>query len=301
MRTVAITGASGFVGRQIARAAVQSGWRVRALARSPETLPPEFSPLRWEIENPMTVPLDGVDAIVHGAAYRPTDLDDPSQADACMRINAGGTLALLMAAQSAGIQRFVYLSAGNAYNSAYSPIPETAQLFPAQRATYYLASKLMGDIFVSHWDQAGKMPSCILRISSVYGPEMDRRGFIAATACKLAAGLSVSLRNGGSFSADMVYVGDVARAAVTALDVPFRGAINVGAGNASNMREIADMLVEIIGARPDLIHADPPSQVSPEPGFGALDITLARQVLGYMPTPLREGLTRTWHSLRENT
>jgi UDP-glucose 4-epimerase len=298
MKTVAITGASGFIGCRIARAALAAGWRVRALARSPERLPPEFGALRWDMEKlAAPAPLDGIDAIIHGAAYRPDNLDDPSQAEACMRINAGGTLALLTEAQAAGVRHFVYLSAGNAYNTTQSPIPETAQLFPANRATYYLASKLMGEIYVSHWDRAGKIPGCILRISSVYGPGMDERGLIAAMARKLAAGQTVLLRNGGSFSADMVYVDDVAHAAAVALDMSARGALNVGSGNASSAHEIASLLAEITGAEPGLIRTEP--QSFEEPRFGALDITRARQMLGYAPTALREGLARTWNSLQE--
>jgi UDP-glucose 4-epimerase len=296
MKTVAITGASGFIGRRVATAALKAGWRVRALVRVPESLPAELGAVRWNLEEDGAAPLDGVDAIIHGAAYRPDNLDDPSRADACMRINAGGTLSLLAAAKTAGVGRFVYLSAGNAYNATGSPIPESAQLFPVQRATYYLASKLMGEIYVSHWDQTGQMPGCILRISSVYGPGMDERGFIPATARKLAAGQTVKLRNGGSFHADMVYVDDVAGAAAGALDAPFRGAINVGSGQASTAREIAGLLAGIVGARTDLIQLEPPA--SPEAGFGALDIALAREALRFSPTPLREGLAHTWNSMQ---
>jgi UDP-glucose 4-epimerase len=299
MKTVAITGAGGFIGRRIARACLDAGWRVSALSRTPDRLPAEFAPLRWDMEEgTFPAELNHLDAVIHGAAYRPDNLDDPSQAEACMRVNAGGTLKLLQAAQAAGVKRFVYLSAGNAYDSALSPIPETAQLFPARRATYYLASKLMGEIYVSHWDRTGKIPGCILRISSVYGPGMDKRGLVAATACKLAAGQPVRLRNGGTFSADMVLVDDVAQAAIAALDSPFRGAVNIGAGKAVAAHEIANLLAELVGADPALIRLEPPT--APDTGFGALDITLARQALHFVPTPLRDGLARTWDSLRDN-
>jgi UDP-glucose 4-epimerase len=299
MKTVAITGAGGFIGQRIAEAALAAGWRVRALSRSPEKLPAEFAPLRWDMEDGITPDLlKGVDAVIHSAAYRPDDLDDPAQADRCMRINAGGTLALLAAARDADAFRFIYLSAGNAYNSPQSPIPETAQLFPARRAAYYLSSKLMGEIYVSHWDQTGQISGCILRISSVYGPGMDERGLIAATARKLVAGQAVSLRNGGSFGADMVYVDDVARAAVTALDVPFHGAVNVGSGEVSTARDIAQALAAVLDADENLIRLEL-AAAAPEASFGALDITLARRELGYVPTPLREGLARTWDSIRE--
>jgi UDP-glucose 4-epimerase len=298
MKTVAITGASGFIGRRISKAALDAGWHVRALARTPDTLPREFSPMYWDMEDWMApAALEGADAIIHGAAYRPDNLDDPSQAEACMRVNAGGTLALLESAQAAGVKRFIYLSAGNAYNTTQSPIPETAPLFPTRHATYYLSSKLMGEIYVSHWDQTGKLPGCILRISSVYGPGMDERGFIVETASKLAARQPVNLRNGGKFSADMVYVDDVAHAAAAALDAPFRGAINIGGGCAFTVREIACMLAELLGADPKLIRLEIPD--GQEPGFGALDISLARKTLHYTPTPLREGLVRTWDSLQK--
>ena len=300
MKNVVITGAGGFIGRRIALAALTAGWRVRALTRSPEKLPVEFEPAYWDMENGVEEALlKNADAIIHGAAYRPDDLGDPAQADRCMRINAGGTLALLRAAQAAGISRFVYLSAGNAYNCAQSPIPETAQLFPIRRGAYYLASKLMGEVYVAHWDHLQKISGCILRISSVYGPGMDERGLIATTARKLASGQAVSLRNGGSFGADMVYVDDVADAAIAALAGSVSGAVNVGSGQLSTARDIAYALAGLLGADEKLIQLEP-AAVAPDTGFGALDITLARRELGYAPTPLRQGLALTWASTREN-
>jgi UDP-glucose 4-epimerase len=291
MKTVAITGAGGFIGRRIAQAALDAGWRVRAFTRAPEKLSANLAPLSWDLTE--SIPpdlLEGVDVVCHGAAYRPGDLNDDAQAERCMQLNAEGTLKLLRAAHAAHLPRFVYLSAGNAYQHSNAPIKESAQLFPVKRAAYYLASKLAGEIYVEHWDQLGKISGCILRISSVYGPGMDERGLIAVISRRLKAGQKVTLQNAGSFAADMVYVDDVARAAVAALDAPVHGPVNVGSGALSTSRDIATALAAILRAPEALIEPEP-AKPEPDVGFGALDVTRARHELGFRPTTLYDGLT----------
>ncbi|HWA70578.1 MAG TPA: NAD(P)-dependent oxidoreductase [Rhizomicrobium sp.] len=293
MKTVAITGATGFIGRRIVGAALKAGWAVRALSRDPARVVPQANVIavRWDMDGPISHEfLVGADAICHGAAFRPDYLGDEKSAARCMEANAEGTLRLLRAATDANVPRFVYLSAGNAYAQGTGPFAETAQLFPDGRASYYLTSKLVGEIYVSHWDREGRISGCSLRISSVYGPGMDRRGLIPAMAAKLRAGQTVRLKNGGGFGGDMVCVDDVADAAVAALSSQHRGALNIGSGHYTTAREIAQLLAGMLQVSPDLVEIAPAGP--PEPGFGQLDISRARCELDYQPTPLSKGLVQ---------
>ena len=116
MRTIAITGASGFIGRRVVEIALGSGWRVRALCRDVS----KFSSVRreglevraWSLdsETDHTAGLAGVDAVCHAAALVPTNLQDVSLASECFEANAAGTARLLDSAVKTGVASFVYLS-----------------------------------------------------------------------------------------------------------------------------------------------------------------------------------------------
>ncbi|MFZ9895757.1 MAG: NAD-dependent epimerase/dehydratase family protein, partial [Candidatus Limnocylindrus sp.] len=119
MARVFLTGGSGFVGSHVLPALLAAGHEVVALARSPRaaaTIAQRNEPYAarlttriGDVTNPASLPaaLAGCDAIVHLVAI-PRDW---SKGADLLRINTAGTEALIAAASSAGIKRFVHLGA----------------------------------------------------------------------------------------------------------------------------------------------------------------------------------------------
>ncbi|NVO15761.1 MAG: NAD(P)H-binding protein [Rhodoplanes sp.] len=108
---IAVTGATGFIGRHLLQALPAQGFRVRALLRRPAELPAEATgAVIGDIARPqnMAAALEGVDAIVHSAALTPDLTGRP--ADDYRAMNTEATVALARAAQRAGVKRFVFLS-----------------------------------------------------------------------------------------------------------------------------------------------------------------------------------------------
>jgi nucleoside-diphosphate-sugar epimerase len=289
---IAVTGATGFIGGRIAACAVERGHEVVALAREPARAPAGTEPREWDMESAADpgALLMGVDALCHAAAFIPADQSDlsPETAARCFSVNVGGTLRLLAAAESARVQHFVNLSAGNAYHPAIRHPDESAPLYPCARAPLYLTSKIGQEIVVDHWRSRHELNTCSLRAAAVYGPGQSR-GAVPRIATSLFRGEEVRLENGGSYAADFVHVEDVAEVAVRAAEESFSGPVNVGSGERTTLRAIGEILVEALGVQPRLLRIEPAGRPE-EDGFPALDISLARDAFGFTPRPVAGGM-----------
>jgi UDP-glucose 4-epimerase len=298
---VALTGASGFVGRKVLGALVRS-YRVRALVRRPPTDAPHVNGLEWRaLDLNLSGPLEeealaGVTVLVHAAAYIPRDHRDSSLAETCFRVNALGTLALLEAAARAGVRRFIHLST-NIY-ALGSIATESSSIFPSPHSPHYLLSKACGDIYTLNTGLAGSMQTVSLRLASIYGPGMAPRGLVPTFASRLLEGLSIRVHDGGRWLVDLVHVDDVVNAILTSVRATITGAINVGSGTSATSLDVARTLLELTGAGSERLEIDPPSPGDPLPGLPALDVSRARRELGYSPRTLRDGLADYLGSLR---
>jgi len=109
--TVALTGATGFVGRALLADLRANGYRVRALLRRPADEAREAdSAVIGDLARPMNMAraLEGVDVVVHSAALAHAMSGRPE--DDYRAINTDATVALAQAARRAGAKRFVFLS-----------------------------------------------------------------------------------------------------------------------------------------------------------------------------------------------
>ncbi|HLW17132.1 MAG TPA: NAD-dependent epimerase/dehydratase family protein, partial [Actinomycetota bacterium] len=108
-----VTGGTGFIGGRMVERLVGDGWDVAALVRSPDraarirALGAALVP--GDVTQPGTFSgaLKGADAVFHLAAYYALGVSDRDQ---MMRINVGGTEAVLRAAGEASVPRILYCS-----------------------------------------------------------------------------------------------------------------------------------------------------------------------------------------------
>ncbi|WP_193371322.1 NAD-dependent epimerase/dehydratase family protein [Pelagibius marinus] len=219
--SVALTGGSGFVGGHILRRLVAEGWQVRALTRRPDGLPPvEGAPpgsvtaIPGDLESSEALAelVAGADAVIHCAglvaARRRADF---------LRVNAEGTAALLRALE-AGRQaggpapRFVLISSLAAREPQLSPYADSKR--QAEEALRRLGAGL-------DWR--------VLRPAVVYGPG-DRATLPLFR--QFLRGLALVPGGSGRFS--MIYVEDLAAAAVAALapELPAGGFLGPDDGTA---------------------------------------------------------------------
>ncbi|MEW4468104.1 NAD(P)H-binding protein [Parasphingorhabdus sp. JC815] len=106
-QTLAITGATGFVGGHLLNLAVRAGFPVRALTRSMQDDRPNVTWVRGALDNPasLNVLCTGADVVIHIAGVVNAPTREGFEAG-----NVAGTLAVIEASKAAGCQRFIHVS-----------------------------------------------------------------------------------------------------------------------------------------------------------------------------------------------
>lgn len=107
MTTIAITGATGFVGSAVLNAALAEGHMVRALARRDQAARENVAWVRGDLADAAALAalVAGVDAVIHVAGL--TNTPDPAEFDSA---NVTGTANVMAAMQGAGVKRLVFVS-----------------------------------------------------------------------------------------------------------------------------------------------------------------------------------------------
>jgi dihydroflavonol-4-reductase len=111
MKSILVTGATGFVGWHVARKLLDRGYRVRALARDPQRLQEldGVEPFKGDLRDPESLSraVEGCSVVYHIAADYRLWAPDPQE---MYRSNVEGTRSLLDAARKAQVNRVVYTS-----------------------------------------------------------------------------------------------------------------------------------------------------------------------------------------------
>jgi UDP-glucose 4-epimerase len=206
-----------------------------------------------------------------------------------LRSNALLTLRLAERVLETGTMRFIYLSSGQGYAYAQTPVDETRSLYPTARASYYLGSKLLGEIYVEHLRATRGLHALSLRLGSVYGLGMPESSVVARFMYAARAGKTLHVANGGCSSADFVSVSDVVWAVLEAAQRGGTGVYNVASGVAPTILDLARTITEIFADHQPEVKIQPIGAVVPA-SFPAIDIAKAKKEWGYRPRGLKEGL-----------
>jgi UDP-glucose 4-epimerase len=209
------------------------------------------------------------------------------------RINIIGFINLLEASRDAGVKRVIFSSSGGAVYGDREPIPASEE-HEALPLSPYGVSKLTGELYLGYYQMAFGLPYVALRYANVYGPRqstLGEAGVVAIFISQLLAGKSPVINGDGKQTRDYVFVGDVVRANVAALDSNYTGAVNIGTGKETDVVTICESLREGVGSPVKAIHGPPKLG---EQRRSCLVIALAQKVLGWRPeVGLKEGLQQT--------
>ena len=237
---------------------------------------------------------DGVDGVFHMAVLPlgPT-VEQPRLG---LDVNVVGTFNVFEAAQQAGVGKVVFSSASSVYGDTDDTMDES---HPLGARTMYGASKIAGEYFLRSFNDQYGLPFVTLRYMNVYGPRQEG-GLVMAVARRVLSGAAPSITGDGSQSFDFVHVADVADANVAAMTSAVSGEeFNVGSGTEASAREIAERLIEVIGADLEVTY-QPDVRVLMKRRVGSNQ--KARDLLGWEASiPLEEGLRDTVDWIRRTS
>ncbi|MQX37433.1 NAD-dependent epimerase/dehydratase family protein [Roseospira navarrensis] len=270
-RAVAVTGATGFIGRALCRRLLTAGRPVVALTRGPDPqgLPDgvEVRPIGDLADAPAAPDaLEGVDAVVHLAArvhvMRPT----PADADAFHRVNVTATERLAEAAAARGLRRMVFVSTAKVHGEGGADTVYTAD-DPLTPEDAYGRSKATAETALRGVESRTGLPVTILRPPLVYGPGVRANAAALARLCDTPWPLPFgAVRNARS----LIALDTLADAIAVALDAP------AAAGRSYLVRDGEDVSTAELIRRIRRLQGRPARLVPVPPGV----LTLGLRVLG---------------------
>jgi UDP-glucose 4-epimerase len=200
---------------------------------------------------------DGADGIFHQAAqiYVQQSIEDPAQTH---EINVTGTLNVLLAARACNIRKVVCASSAAIYGD-HPALPKSEEMMP-DPLTPYAASKLAGENYGKVFSGLYSLQTVFLRYFNVFGPRQDPESQYAAVIPKfitrLLAGNSPVIYGDGLQSRDFIFVGDVVRANIMAMDSDAVGVYNIARGERISLNELVSLMSSYFGKQIDPVYAD---------------------------------------------
>jgi len=296
---IVITGGAGFIASQIADAYLVAGHEVVIIdnlsSGKRANLPPGAKFYEADIRTPAVSEIlasERPQVLSHHAAQmdvRRSVADPAFDAD----VNVIGTIHVLEAARAAGVKRVVFASSGGAVygEPTVFPAPEQHPLHPLSP---YGITKATGELYLYFYFAVHGMRYVALRYSNVFGPRQDphgEAGVVAIFTQLLLAGQVPTIYGDGKQTRDYVFVEDVVRANLAALETDFVGPVNIGTGIETDVSALYAHLRTLTGSPHQAKHA--PARAG-EQLRSVIAIDRARDALGWRPqVSIEEGLRRT--------
>jgi len=304
--TALVTGGAGFIGSHVADALIKKGQEVHVLddlsTGRRRNISSDASFFEEDIRSDEAAALvekNQYEFLVHHAAQMDVrrSVEDPSfDAD----VNIRGLINLIEAGVGNGLRKVVFASTGGAIygEPEYTPQDINHQLQPQSP---YGVAKLSAEKYLSYYRHQYDLDCVSLRYANVYGPRQNsygEGGVVAIFARQMLTGEQPMIYGDGEQTRDFVYVGDVVRANLRALDYRGSGVFNVGTSQETSVNTLFRAIREKTEAAVEEKHD------SPKPGEqrrSVLGVKETSQALGWTPrTSLDRGLDRTIEWFRRN-
>lgn len=304
-----MTGGAGFIGSHVAEALVGQRHTVDVVddlsSGKRRQVPDEADLYVHDIRSNEAAELvarNGYEVLVHHAAQMDVrrSVEAPSyDAD----VNVRGFLNLMEAGRKNGLQKVIFASTGGAIYGEPEYTPQDTD-HPCRPVSPYGITKLTTEKYLNFYREQHDIDAVALRYANVYGPRQSAQGeagVVAIFTRQMLAGEQPVINGGGQQTRDYVFVGDVVRANLAALEYDDSDVLNIGTAQETSVNDLFRMIRAEVEAEVDEVHG--PAKPG-EQERSVLSYQETHQKLGWKPSvSLREGLGRTirWYRKRLET
>ena len=259
MKSTLVTGGAGFIGKHLVRSlsaenrliVVDKAARPKSLSTAPGLVYRRLD--AYKVHSPFSRTLYG-SSIVHLAADVSVEksVRDPMST---VRSNIGVTCAMLEFARKVDCEKFIMTSTAAVYGNRSGACIETD---PTSPESPYAVSKLACEYYCKLYSSLYGIPTVILRLFNVYGPEQsgEYAGVITRFIERAMAGKPPIVFGDGLQTRDFVYIDDAIQCIRTALRKPMPGGtvLNVGTGKATSINSLASAVMKLFEIRQKPVH-----------------------------------------------
>ena len=163
-------------------------------------------------------------------------------------VNITGTFNVLEACVKNNVKKLIYSSSASVYGDA-SEVPMT-ESHPFNNKNFYGATKIAGEAMATAFNDRYGLEVVSLRYMNVYGPGQDQHaaysGVVPIMLNKIEAGEQPVINGDGSQAYDFIYVEDVAKANICALESDVKtGNYNIGTEVQTTIKELCDTILDL--------------------------------------------------------
>jgi len=296
MKTVLVTGGSGFIGSNLCEKLLALNYNIINL----DNFNDYYSPLIKikNIKNALTYSnykvidgdlqdknlltsifnLNSVDIIIHLAALAGVrrSINNPLE---YIDVDIKGTVNLLECARKYNIKKVIFASSSSVYGQNFLPFKETdnaqSQISP------YAAAKASGELFCRTYNNLYGIPIVCLRFFTVYGPRQRPEMAIYNFTSRISEGRVISIFGNGTSSRDYTYIDDILDGIISSMNLNCSFEIfNLGNSHPTNIEYLVTLIEKNLGKKALMDYT------LMQPGDVAhtfADISKAQKLLNYAP------------------
>ena len=303
---ILVTGGAGFIGSNVVDALVKDGHEVTVLDNlstgKEENINPEVKFYNIDLLDMESLELVfrefKPDVVNHHAAQIDVrkSVEDPSF-DA--ETNIIGSINLFECSINYGVRRIIFSSTGGALYGESENLPATEDT-PIEPLSPYGVAKYCVENYLNYFKRLYSIERVILRYANVYGPRQDplgEAGVVAIFTGKILKGEKPVIYGDGTQTRDYIYVEDIVKANVLALEGK-EGIYNIGTGKETSVNELVEIFSKVLGREIKSEYAPPRKG---EASRISLDADMAKKELSFVPKySLEEGIKKTIEWYRGN-